>query len=601
MKRFSVRYITITGVLIAISVLLASSLCTVYITDSIRISFRNVPIILASLYCGPIAGLIAGLAADLIGTAFSGLGWYPLITISAALIGFLPGIIRKFLLYRCKNRFVIIAICVFSVNVIANMGWTTVCLHWLYGMDFSVMLVTRIPLYIVMATVETYLIFVLMRVLARTYPTAYELMSYEQTLKYIHTINWRGSKLGLTRISELLELLHNPQDKLKFVHVAGTNGKGSTSAMTASILQAQGYKVGLFVSPFVTDFNERMQINGQHISNDELSLLVSRIKPIAESMKVQPTEFELITATAFTYFYQNNCDIVVLEVGLGGELDSTNVISTPQVAVITAIGFDHTKILGDTIEKIASAKAGIVKKDGSVIFYGEDRGAIPVIENACKQMCASYMCPNFNLLTRHNADVFGQSFDYKGYANLWIPLVGSYQVKNCAVVIETVEALRNKGWAISDEAIYLGLHNVSWPARFEVLQNNPLFIVDGGHNPMGVKSTMDTCTTLFGNRKIKMIMGVMADKDVPNMLQYILPKASSVFTVTPDNPRALPASELALLIEKRGVAAHACGSIEAAINDVFADATVDDIILAVGSLYMAGDVRRIVLARNKEN
>lgn len=600
MKRFTVRYITITGVLIAISVLLASSLCTFYITPAIRISFRDLPIILASLYCGPIAGLIAGVAADLIGTTMSGLGWYPLITISAALVGVIPGLVKWLFFKRRSYSFAAVAVGVFACNIIANMGWTTLSLNWLYGMEIPLLLSTRIPLYIILACVEAYAIFALLGVLRKIYPPAPEIMTYDETLNYIHTINWRGSKLGLDRIQELLKLLHNPEKNLKFVHIAGTNGKGSTAAMTASVLRAQGYKVGLFVSPFVTVFNERMQINGENIPNEKLAELVSTIKPYAEGMKVLPTEFELITATAFTYFYKEQCDIVVLEVGLGGELDSTNVITTSEVSVITAIGLDHTKILGDSIEDIAKAKAGIIKDNSPVVFCGEDVRALPIIQQACTAHNSTCIRPDFSRLEAKDRSVLGQSFDYKSYSNLWIPLVGIYQLNNAAVVIETIETLREKGWNISNDALYLGLHNTKWPARFEVLQQDPLFIVDGGHNPMGVESTMGTCASLFGNKKLILIMGVMADKDVDTMLKFILPQTESVFTVTPDNHRALSALDLAEKIKAEGVSATPYGTIKDAVEAAFKKAQKDDIILAVGSLYMAGEIRQLVLQRNVE-
>ncbi|MDO4564873.1 MAG: folate family ECF transporter S component [Clostridia bacterium] len=597
MKRFSVRYLAVTGMLVAVSAVLASNYCTFYITPAIRISFRDIPVIFASIYCGPLAGLICGVCADLLGTLVSGLGFYPLITISAALIGLLPGLICRLGFKKHPFGFISIVTGVFACNILANIGWTTLSLKWLYGMNFWVLLSVRLPQYLIMACVESYLIFLLVRTLNRVYC---DRMSYEETLNYIHTINWRGSKLGLSRTIELLKLLHNPEKKLRFVHIAGTNGKGSTAAMTASILREQGYKTGLFVSPYVVRFNERMQINGEHISDSELARIVSKVKPYAESMKVPPTEFELITAVAFTYFFEHSCDIVVLEVGLGGELDSTNVIDTPEAAAITAIGYDHTRILGDSIEKIAEAKAGIIKDGGEVVFYGTDEAAMPVIREACERHKAVLSVPEFDKLSLHSYDVNGQSFSYKERNNLWLPLIGEYQTRNAALVLEVVEALKRRGWEISEEAVYIGLHNVRIPARFEVLSRAPVFIVDGGHNPMGVDGSMRTAERLFPGRKFRVIMGVMADKDVDSILRRVVPQTERFYAVAPDNPRAMEAEELSRRACELGAAASPFETVEAAVRAALFEAGSEDIILALGSLYMAGDIREFIFERNKE-
>ncbi|MDO4542929.1 MAG: folate family ECF transporter S component [Clostridia bacterium] len=597
MKKFSVRYLAISGILIAISIILASNYCTFYITPAVRISFRDIPIIFASIYCGPLVGALAGLCADLIGTLVSGFGFYPLITVSAVLVGLIPGLVSRFLFKRSPKSFVSVAAGVFLSNILANMGWTTFSLHLLYARPVMELLLIRIPQYLIMAIAESYLIFALLKVTSRL---DYTKMSYEQTVEYIHTITQRGSKLGLVRISELLKLLHNPEKKLKFVHVAGTNGKGSTAAMSASVLRAAGYKVGLFVSPYVVRFNERMQIDGEYIPDSELARIVSRIRPLAESMKVPPTEFELITATAFQYFHEHSCDIVVLEVGLGGEFDSTNVIETPEVATITAIGLDHTKILGDTVELVAKAKAGIIKDNGTVVFYGEDRAALPIIEEACKQHNSRLILPDFGRLQRISCDIHGQTLCYKDYKNLRLSLAGTYQIYNAAVVLETVAALRDGGWKISDKAVYEGMGSTLWPARFEIMSEKPLFIVDGGHNPMGVRGTMDTANTLFPDKKFKLIVGMMADKDVSSILDLILPKAKRVYTAAPDNPRSMPADELAKQIQGRGFQATACNSVEEATRIALHEAEESDIILATGSLYMAEAVRNTIETIKKE-
>ncbi|HPF54706.1 MAG TPA: folylpolyglutamate synthase/dihydrofolate synthase family protein [Eubacteriales bacterium] len=419
-------------------------------------------------------------------------------------------------------------------------------------------------------------------------------MNYQESIDYIHNMYDRGSKYGLSRTYELLELLGNPQDKLRFVHVAGTNGKGSTAAMTASILKAAGYRVGLYVSPYVLRFNERIQFDGKQISDEELSEVVSYIRPKAESMVNLPTEFELITALGMEYFVRKSCDIVVLEVGLGGELDSTNVIKTPDVAVICAMGYDHTHILGKTMTEIATAKAGIIKQGGRVVSYGNEPEANTVIEEKCRKVGASLSYAKFDELKLGCYTLDGQRFDYKGYKDIFLPLVGEYQPRNAAVVIETIEQLRLAGWSISDIDVYKGLASTVWPARFEVLSHKPVFIVDGGHNPHGIHGTVASLERLFPNVKFIFITGVMKDKDSNTMLNELVPLAQKFYTVRPDNWRAMPQDELAEHIKALGANAIPMNSIDDAVKAAFADAGHDSVICALGSLYMAGDVRECV-------
>lgn len=412
-------------------------------------------------------------------------------------------------------------------------------------------------------------------------------MTYEEAIAYIHGMYWRGSKLGLVRVTELCNLLGNPQNKLKFIHVAGTNGKGSTCAMLSRILCAQGYRTGLFVSPYVDRFNERIQFNNEPIADDELAEIITDLKPVVESMENAPTEFEVITAAAFLYYVRKQCDYVVLEVGLGGELDSTNIIKTPLLSIITAIDYDHMHILGNSIEEIAYAKAGIVKDNGTVLFYGEHPDALPVIETACKKHQASLHIVDRSTLREGAYDLHGQSFDYRDYRNLKLGLLGKYQMRNAATVIDAVELLREKGVEISDEALRTGLRETVWPARFELLREEPPLFVDGGHNPHGVRGTVETYQRLFPDQKAKIIMGMMRDKDVLQSIELLLPIAKEFYTVTPNNDRAMPSEELAELIRTCGATATSFSSVADAIETA---ARGSDPSLAVGSLYMAGEV-----------
>jgi dihydrofolate synthase/folylpolyglutamate synthase len=412
-------------------------------------------------------------------------------------------------------------------------------------------------------------------------------MTYEEAVAYIHGLYWRGSKLGLERTIELCHLLGDPQKQLKFIHVAGTNGKGSTCAMLSRILHAQGYRTGLFVSPFVDRFNERIQFDDEPIPDEDLAALVTEIAPIVDSMASLPTEFEVITAVAFLYYVRKRCDYVVLEVGLGGELDSTNVIDTPILSIITAIDYDHMHILGNTIAEIAKAKAGIVKDNGAVLFYGEHPDALPVIADACEKHHAALHICDRSTIVPETYDLHGQTFSYRGYAHLKLGLLGQYQMYNAATVIDAVGLLREKGVAISDEALRKGLETTKWPARFELLREEPPFFVDGGHNPHGVKGTVDTYKRLFKRKKAIVVMGMMADKDVAKSIRLLIPIAKEFYTATPDNARAMKAEELAAEIRTLGAKATPFETVADAVHKAMKSKGP---ALAVGSLYMAGEV-----------
>ena len=416
-------------------------------------------------------------------------------------------------------------------------------------------------------------------------------MTYEEALSYIHSICWKGSKLGLDRTRELLGKLNDPQKELKFIHIAGTNGKGSTAAMLSSILEEAGYRVGLYTSPFINRFNERMQVNHQPIPDEELAALTEYVRPHADAMADSPTEFELITALAMVWFARQKCDIVVLEVGMGGELDSTNIIDVPEAAVIAAMGLDHVKELGPTMADIARAKAGIIKEGGRVVSYGGNPEADEVIAAVCRARNASLCQPDFSAIVPGDFSLEGQTFSYKGWRGLRIPLVGAYQMNNAAVVLETVEVLRQRGWSVSDEAVRQGLADTRWPARFEVLRRDPVFIVDGGHNPHGIRATAESLSRLFPGRKITFVTGVMADKDVEHILGLIVPLAEQFFTVRPDNPRAMDAGELAARIEAMGAKATACASVQDGVDRAIQAEGPHGVACALGSLYMSGEVR----------
>lgn len=420
-------------------------------------------------------------------------------------------------------------------------------------------------------------------------------MNYGEAIDYIHSVNWTFCKPGLERVRELCAALGDPQDSLKFIHVAGTNGKGSFCAMTESILRHAGYKVGLFTSPYIVEFNERMRIDGENISNDELCELVETIKPVAEKMADKPTEFELITALAFLYFKRHNCDIVVLECGLGGRLDATNIIKAPLLSVITGIALDHTSILGDTVEKIAAEKAGIIKSGARVLWCGSDAGAERVISDKAREMGAPMARVDRGSLEIKEMTLDGTTFDFGNRENIQLSLLGSYQPENAANVLTAVDILKDNGFEIDERAVRDGMRNVKWPARFEVISRDPLIIADGGHNPEGIDGAVRSVKQCFGDERVAVITGVMADKDYRYMAERISSVAKRVFCLTPDNPRALSAEEYASVFRGLGTDAVTCQSVEAAVSSAVEWARENNAsIVSLGSLYMYCEVAEAV-------
>lgn len=416
-------------------------------------------------------------------------------------------------------------------------------------------------------------------------------MTAEQAIEYIHSVCWKGSIPGLGRTQKLLSLMGDPHKKLKYVHIAGTNGKGSTAAMIASILRKAGYKVGLYTSPYIYRFNERMQIDGEQIPDGELAEITQWVKPFAQSMEESPTEFELVSCIAFEYFKRNGCDIVVLEVGMGGALDSTNVIPVPEVAVITNIGLDHTDVLGKTVEEIAETKAGIFKQGGSAVVYRGTAGVEAVFEKVCAQRKVALKKADFDSLTLRSHDLEGQVFDCGSRKALELPLLGDHQLHNAAVVLGVVDALIEKGWNITEENIRQGLHDVSWPGRFDIMRKDPLFIIDGGHNPQCIEALVKNIQDYLAGRKVIVLTGVLADKDYADMYKPVMPLVQEFVCITPPNPRKLDADKLAQYLTAAGTTATACGSVVEGVITAMEKAGKDGVVLCFGSLYSIGSIR----------
>ncbi|MBE6749375.1 MAG: bifunctional folylpolyglutamate synthase/dihydrofolate synthase [Ruminococcaceae bacterium] len=420
-------------------------------------------------------------------------------------------------------------------------------------------------------------------------------MTFTEALEYIHSLLKFGIHPGLTRMDTLLQILGNPHKNIKCVHVAGTNGKGSTTTAISNILIEAGYNVGLYTSPYVTDFLERVQYNGEPIDKKLFSECVEIIKPEVEKMAekgLQITEFEALTATAFLCFERLNVDILVLEVGLGGRLDATNVIDTPLVNVITSLSLDHTAVLGDTIEQIAFEKCGTIKPGGTLVCsYGQPESAVNVIKTICDEKSNSLIVPDVSSVTIKAQSVLGTHFIYNKQ-EYHISMSGEHQIQNMTTAIEAVNVLIEKGFSITEQNIKNGIKKTILPARVEVISKKPLVILDGGHNEDGAKAFYEAVKGCFDkNKKLYVVAGMMNDKAVENSLKPLISKADTFIAVTPENPRAMKAESLGEIAKKYCKRVIVCDDANKAVDIVKEKITEDDIFFTVGSLYLAGEVR----------
>lgn len=413
-------------------------------------------------------------------------------------------------------------------------------------------------------------------------------MTWEETLAFIYETG-NKSRPGLSRVTELLARLGNPQDALRFVHIAGTNGKGSTSAMIASVLRAAGYRTGLYTSPHLRRVTERMRVDGREIDRDSFCALAAALAPHVAQMTDKPTEFERLTAMALLWFARQACDVVVLEVGLGGRFDATNVIRAPEVSVITSIGLDHTEWLGGTLEQIAREKGGVIKPGRPVVLCGQDPCVEDVIRSICREQGAPLRVSGQPRSLSHTLE--GQRFDYGAHSALFLPLLGDYQLKNAAVALDALDTLASScGFALPEAALRAGLVETVWPARLEVLSREPLVLLDGAHNPDGAAQLAAALRALLPGKRITFVMGVLADKDYREMLRLIAPLAARLVATAPDSPRALSAAALTAAAQDAGVPAQDGGTIARAISLALQAANGSPVCVC-GSLYQAGEAR----------
>ena len=432
-------------------------------------------------------------------------------------------------------------------------------------------------------------------------------MNYDEALKYISNTNRFGIKLGLETISKLLELLGNPQENLNIIHVAGTNGKGSVCSFISNILIDGGFSVGLYTSPYLENFTERIRVDKKEISREEVTRIVQLIDEKISIMLKEgysnPTEFEIVTAMAFYYYNYCKVDYVVLEVGLGGRYDATNVISSSLVSVIASISLDHIGVLGNSVPKIAYEKAGIIKENGSVIVYEQLREAEEVIKDICKQKNAEFIDVEFSSIEVVKSDVKSQVFNYTSsdfkYENIEIALIGEHQIRNSVLAINTIEYLnKNHKFNISIDNIKNGLLKTEWPGRIEVIKEKPLFIIDGAHNLDGAKSLAKVLEKNFTGKKCILIIGMLKDKDVDSVLEVLTPYFKKVVATYPLSDRSMEPELLKEKISKYVEDVVAIEDINSAVEYAIGKSNEDDVIIAAGSLYMIGSIRAIIKEEN---
>ncbi|MGN0635749.1 MAG: bifunctional folylpolyglutamate synthase/dihydrofolate synthase [Acutalibacteraceae bacterium] len=415
-------------------------------------------------------------------------------------------------------------------------------------------------------------------------------MQYEEALQYIHSLEKFGIKPGMERITALCRAFGNVQEGLRYIHVAGTNGKGSTSTMLANICRNAGYKTGLFISPYVLDFRERIQVDGEMIPKDALAQIIERIRPVADALRENgepPTEFEVITAAAFLHYARQKCDMVVLETGLGGRLDSTNIIPCPEVSVITSVSLDHMAVLGNTVAEIAAEKCGILKDGGTVVTYPfQDPEALEVIRRTAEERRNTLIIPDGASIECRQESIYGTDAVIDGLP-VHIPMLGRHMVYNASMAVAAARAL-----GISDEAITKGIADSRMPARMEILREKPLVILDGGHNEDCANALRGAVTQFLPGKHMVGVCGLMADKAYERYLSIVAPLFDTLITVTPQNPRSLPAKALCEAAQKYCPHCTAADSFSEACAKALEAAGADGAVIACGSFYMAADLKK---------
>lgn len=596
---FSLRSMIIMAMLIAMTVMLDRVPGLSIKTPGWKIGFSFVPPMIAAMLLGPVQSAIVYGLSDLIGALLFPFGpYHPGFTVVAALMGFIMGVFlnkrpfafagsdREWKKIRFfPNMVVPVVVNCLLLGLVVNTFWVS----QLYGSKtYAGWFVYRLLEYAILVPVQLVLIPVLLRLCELLKKAG--VVGFSRTgaaRERLSSISRNESILGLSRITELLSLLGDPQEKVPAVHVSGTNGKGSFTAMLASVLKAAGNKVGAFTSPAITGVTDGIRVNGERIGEEELDSLLAEIAPFAGRMAEKPTEFEVMTAAAYLYFAREGCDISVIECGLGGAGDSTNVLKSPLLSVITNVELDHTDRLGKTLSAIAEHKAGVIKEGRPVLYGGDPGEALEVIERRAEEMGSRLFITDRTRLTAAPSTLSGTDIEFAGFPPMHLSLLGEYQPANAASVLTAVEILRGEGVGIPDSAAAYGLSHTSWPARFELISQEPCVIFDGSHNPDGVKLAASSIEHIFEGKKAVILMGVMADKEYAKYPAMLKNCAGKVFAVKPANPRSLRAEALAACFAGAGVPAEAFADFEEGVRAAYAEAREKQApLVAMGTLYM---------------
>lgn len=428
-------------------------------------------------------------------------------------------------------------------------------------------------------------------------------MSFKEAMDYIDSLQAYGIVPGLENIRNLCEKLGNPQDDLKFIHIAGTNGKGSVLCFVSSVLKEAGYRTGRYISPTIFDYRERIQVNGRMIPKKDLCAGMTRVKEACEELvkegEPQPTPFEVETALAFLYFKEKQCDIVVLETGMGGKLDATNIIKNTITAVFTSISLDHMKFLGNTLAEITEVKAGILKRGCKAVTAGQYPEVIEVLKEKCREMQAPLVMAVPEKAVKVKSTLERQRFSYKEYKDMVITLTGRYQIDNAVLSLEVIRTLGESGYPVTEKAVRKGLENAKWPGRFQLLHKKPVFIADGAHNRDGAARLADSIRFYFTNKRIIYIMGVLRDKEQEEIIKETCPYADQILTVSTEGKRGLSAYELACEVKRFHKNVTALDSVEEAVELSYMLADKDSVIIAFGSLSYLGKLIKTVENRDK--
>lgn len=590
----SAKILVSLSALAAIGMILGKFLA-INITDVMRFSLENITILFSGIVFGPLLGAAVGAVQDIVGCIAVGYAINPIITLGCAVNGFIAGAVFRVM----KKAPSSLSICasVFSAHLLGSVIIKSIGLSWFYGLPFFTTLLWRTLNYVIVGVAEVLTLISLLnskqllsqinKIVPFKINSAFK--SASNASEYMSVISDVFSKPGLERVEALLASVGSPEKEVKLVHVAGTNGKGSTCAFLTSILSASGLKVGSFNSPYLYEMRESIRISNEPISEEKLSELFARLTQEAQKMQDKPTAFELLTAAAYLAFREEGVDIAVVECGMGGTKDATNVIHAPLLSIITGIAKDHVSFLGDTLAKIAAEKAGIIKSGCPILVGQMPTEALDVIRARANALSANIHTPIDHTVTHASLD--GTRMDTSDIKDIYLPLLGTHQPRNAALAITAAQILKTHFPTITDESIKEGIGSTKWCGRFEILAHSPTFIFDGAHNLDGIKSATESIKTYFST-KIVCLTGVLADKEYEAMADVLADVTEFAVTVTPDNPRALSNDDYAAVLSSRGIVTICADSIEDGVAKALSIARKHDIpVVTLGSLYLCREVK----------